>query len=756
MESNRLRRELCNFESWMKDLESLGSSCAESVLEVDRLWLRQVVDEVRVLVSGGGGGESKVAPATIPEEEEDEEVSVGKKASPSKQSPRSKNRCTSRKKPQVAPEEDKKSPKTEEEAEEEESDEELKEVPVLLPKTPKIKAKRKTLKRKSTDESSSSSSPSHSLASFGSPSMTTTTETEGSNSKESHPQNNDPTEAEPISSPPPRVASSPEPSPESPSPIKECLSHQSESDVDMKEDEKKASPRRVSKPCTPPKPLESKTNTPCDSTFVLMKTPVEKPRRSSKLSREGSSVKVTTTKEKENVLPEALGTTTTPKMSPSPRRSHRLAKEPATPSTGREPLQTHKNNEVRQRRSSAAHRNSLSQYKGLVNKAIRTSITAETKRTIAKEDEATIPHDYKFSTPLNQTRKILRTMSATTSSGMKSSILPRSQSVIRHRSPLPTKASSTIVRSSRIFLSSKSSSKLVSKTRGLTPSNIVRGLSSFLPQKAPPVDLKAKQEEDLRRKQAKEEEALRRKEELARLKIEEKKSQREARHKKVLENKKMLNKQPSLTDLRKHELLQAKQAKQQQQQQEEMKKAKEREEEEEKARKFEIQRIQLEKKKLKEAQARLEEQKLAAEAKAIEEARLRAKAAAARVAKPMLNVTITKDDDTTPSSCSYDMTPAPEDLPPEPLKDEDNYDVGDLKSDDDTDDEEQPRKAIPLWATGGQLRKAMLLQMCSPIHRDKIFAAPAMPNLDVIFPLKKSRFFKRTSSAVWNKAPLHE
>ncbi|QQP48760.1 Hypothetical protein FKW44_009179 [Caligus rogercresseyi] len=30
----------------------------------------------------------------------------------------------------------------------------------------------------------------------------------------------------------------------------------------MKEDEKKASPRRVSKPCTPPKPLESKTNTP--------------------------------------------------------------------------------------------------------------------------------------------------------------------------------------------------------------------------------------------------------------------------------------------------------------------------------------------------------------------------------------------------------------------------------------------------------------------------------------------------------------
>ena len=39
-------------------------------------------------------------------------------------------------------------------------------------------------------------------------------------------------------------------------------------------------------------------------------------------------------------------------------------------------------------------------------------------------------------------------------------------------------------------------------------------------------------------------------------------------------------------------------------------------------------------------------------------------------------------------------------LPPEPLKDKENYDIKDLKSDDDTDDEENPRKFIPKWAHG--------------------------------------------------------
>merc|ERR1711983_101732 len=57
------------------------------------------------------------------------------------------------------------------------------------------------------------------------------------------------------------------------------------------------------------------------------------------------------------------------------------------------------------------------------------------------------------------------------------------------------------------------------------------------------------------------------------------------------------------------------------------------------------------------------------------------------------NTTYTKDD-------NYDITPARHELPPEPLKDKENYDIMDLKSDDDTDDEENPRKIIPKWAHG--------------------------------------------------------
>lgn len=62
-----------------------------------------------------------------------------------------------------------------------------------------------------------------------------------------------------------------------------------------------------------------------------------------------------------------------------------------------------------------------------------------------------------------------------------------------------------------------------------------------------------------------------------------------------------------------------------------------------------------------------------------------------------LNSTYTKD---TSQVQSYDITPARHELPPEPLKHQDNYDIGDLKSDDDTDDEDNPRKIIPKWASG--------------------------------------------------------
>jgi hypothetical protein len=53
-----------------------------------------------------------------------------------------------------------------------------------------------------------------------------------------------------------------------------------------------------------------------------------------------------------------------------------------------------------------------------------------------------------------------------------------------------------------------------------------------------------------------------------------------------------------------------------------------------------------------------------------------------------------------PPTSSYDITPHRLELPPEPLHDPDNYNINDLKSDEDTDDDEQPRKEIPQWAAG--------------------------------------------------------
>ena len=49
---------------------------------------------------------------------------------------------------------------------------------------------------------------------------------------------------------------------------------------------------------------------------------------------------------------------------------------------------------------------------------------------------------------------------------------------------------------------------------------------------------------------------------------------------------------------------------------------------------------------------------------------------------------------------SYDITPARHELPPEELEDPENYNIADLKSDEDTDDEDAPRKVVPKWAEG--------------------------------------------------------
>merc|ERR1712223_9055 len=102
---------------------------------------------------------------------------------------------------------------------------------------------------------------------------------------------------------------------------------------------------------------------------------------------------------------------------------------------------------------------------------------------------------------------------------------------------------------------------------------------------------------------------------------------------------------------------------------------------------------------------------------------------------------------------SYDMTPARCELPPEPLRDEDNYGLEDLDSDAGTDDEDCPRKQVPKWAEGTNLRTALLKQCYMPPDLDQIFATVEMPDLSSMFVEQRKRFFKRTSSACWEQPP---
>ena len=79
----------------------------------------------------------------------------------------------------------------------------------------------------------------------------------------------------------------------------------------------------------------------------------------------------------------------------------------------------------------------------------------------------------------------------------------------------------------------------------------------------------------------------------------------------------------------------------------------------------------------------------------------------------------------------------------------------DLKSENDTDDEEHPRKPVPKWALGSKFRNDLMHQAYNPPDITLIFQVQeACPDLSEIFAQKNQRFFKRTSSAVWGNAPI--
>lgn len=108
-----------------------------------------------------------------------------------------------------------------------------------------------------------------------------------------------------------------------------------------------------------------------------------------------------------------------------------------------------------------------------------------------------------------------------------------------------------------------------------------------------------------------------------------------------------------------------------------------------------------------------------------------------------------KNLNVTSQSC-YEITPAKTVKP----STADNYGIDDLSSDDETDDEEKPRKQIPKWAQPANVRRIRREQRRHPpMDIDEFFGVMHLPDLVAIFSRQRASYKKRTSSAVWS-SPL--
>lgn len=111
----------------------------------------------------------------------------------------------------------------------------------------------------------------------------------------------------------------------------------------------------------------------------------------------------------------------------------------------------------------------------------------------------------------------------------------------------------------------------------------------------------------------------------------------------------------------------------------------------------------------------------------------------------------------TSSSNSYQITPAVKKVY-QPSQNPNDYGVDEKESDDSTDDESEPKKKIPDWATWERLHFASIKQDANPPDVEAIFCTKYLKPLDLhsVFPNYKSRhkFSHRTSSAIWSSPPV--
>nr|XP_029505886.1 inner centromere protein-like isoform X2 [Oncorhynchus nerka] len=117
----------------------------------------------------------------------------------------------------------------------------------------------------------------------------------------------------------------------------------------------------------------------------------------------------------------------------------------------------------------------------------------------------------------------------------------------------------------------------------------------------------------------------------------------------------------------------------------------------------------------------------------------------------LINVTA----DIKQSPQSYEISPKGGDKPVVLNTNPEDYGM-DQNSEDSTDDESAPRKHIPKWAKGDQLKQSMKRQYFNPTDVDCHYGEIEPPMLNHIFYKNKPRYLKRTSSGIWYSPPKME